>query len=139
MKLPAKLVVVHWTDAFDSVNGWITVKEYKPKACYVISVGFLWENCLAGHISITGSWFPDSDQKEEASECGMISHIPIGMVNKMVEISTADFSSLDLSAYGETIPTLPHDPTTLSPALDYPPYEVKVPHATSHQTGRRAR
>lgn len=139
MKLPAKLVVVHWTDAFDSVNGWLTVKDYKPRACFVISVGFLWENCLAGHISITGSWFPDSDHKEEASECGMISHIPIGMVNKVVEISTADFSLLDLSVYGETVPTQPPSPTPLSPALDYPPYEARVPRAASRRVGYRAK
>jgi hypothetical protein len=129
MKIPPKLVCVHWTDAFDSSNGWITIKEYTPKATHVISVGYLLEDNLTGHITITGSWFPSDE--DEITECGMITHIPKGMVNIVLELTAPNFSSLDLSAYGETHPSQPPLTTPLSPALDYPPYEAKVPHATN--------
>ena len=130
IKTPPRLVCVHWTDAFDSANGWITLKEYSPKPQYVIAVGFLLEGMLSGHVSLTCSWMPTDE--EEMTESGMITHIPTGMVNKIVELTAPDFSSVDLTAYGETLPNPQFDPTTLSPALDYPPYEVKVPHATNH-------
>ena len=129
MKIPPKLVCVHWTDAFDSSNGWITIKEYTPKATHVISVGYLLEDNLMGHITLTGSWFPSDE--DEITECGMITHIPKGMVNIVVELTAPNFSSLDLSAYGETHPNQPPLTMPLSPALDYPPYEAKVPHATN--------
>lgn len=125
MKIPPKLVCVHWTDAFDSSNGWITIKEYSPKATHVISVGYMLEDNLPGHISITGSWFPS--EEDEVSECGMITHIPKGMVNTVVELTAPDFSSLDLSAYGETPPSQPPLTMPLSPALDYPPYGEPTP------------
>lgn len=130
IKVPPRLVCVHWTDAFDSSNGWITIKDYTPKAQYVISVGFMLEGMLSGHVSLTGSWMPTDE--EEMTESGMITHIPTGMVNKIVELTSPDFSSLDLTAYGETSPTPQSHSTPLSPALDYPPYEAKVQYATNH-------
>lgn len=135
IKVPPQLVCVHWTDAFDSSNGWINIKEYTPKCQYVISVGFLLEGMLSGHVSLTGSWMPTDE--EEVTESGMITHIPIGMVNKIIEFTQPDFSSVDLTAYGETSPTQQSDSTPLSPALDYPPYEAKVQRATSHLKVRR--
>jgi len=135
IKVPPKLVCVHWTDAFDSSNGWITLKEYTPKVQYVISVGFLLEGMLSGHVSLTGSWMPTDE--EEMSESGMITHIPMGMVNKIVELTSPDFSYLDLTVYGEKNPTQQPDPTLLSPALDYPPYGETTQRATNHQQGNR--
>ena len=138
MKIPPKLAVVHWTDAFDSSNGWITVKDYKPTPQYVITVGYVWEDCLPGHLSLTTSWCPSADNSDEAGDVGMVTHIPKGMVNQISYLTSPDFSSLDLSAYGETNQSQPHPTTLLSPALDYPPYEVKVPRATNpHQAHLR--
>lgn len=135
MKLPPKLVVIHWTDAFDSSNGWINVKEYKPTPQYVITVGYVWEDCLPGHISLTTSWCTvdeNSNEANEAVDVGMVTHIPKGMVNKIVELTLPDFSSVDLTAYEETNQTEQHHSMPLSPALDYPPYEAKVQRAANH-------
>lgn len=135
MKLPARLVAVHWTDAFDSDNGWIDVKEYKPKPCYVVSVGFLWEDCLDGHISLTASWFPEDDDEGRASTVGMVTHIPQGMVNQVVDVALPLFSSG--LAYRPTNQQQPNQTTPLSPALDYPPYSAPTPRAASPLKGRR--
>lgn len=139
MKLPAKLVAVHWTDAFDSDNGWINVKTYKPRPCHVVSVGFLWEDCLEGHVSITGSWFPEDESPDEADDVGMVSHIPNGMVNKIIYLPQPDFSSVSDSASGQTHPHQPLPTTPLSPALDYPPYAETTQRAPSRHQARRAR
>jgi len=125
IKTPPRLVCVHWTDAFDSANGWITLKEYSPKPQYVIAVGFLLEGMLSGHVSLTCSWMPTDE--EEMTESGMITHIPTGMVNKIVDLTSPDFSSLELTAYGETPRSQPPLTMPLSPALDYPPYGETTP------------
>jgi len=137
MKLPPKLVVIHWTDAFDSSNGWITVKDYKPTPQYVITVGYIWEDCLPGHLSLTTSWCPNADNSDEAVDVGMVTHIPKGMVNSITYLTQPDFSSLDLSAYEETHPNQQPLTSPLSPALDYPPYEARVPRATNHLKAHR--
>jgi len=136
MKLPAKLVAVHWTDAFDSDNGWITVKTYKPKPCHVVSVGFLWEDCLEGHVSITGSWFPEEESPHEADDVGMVSHIPLKMVNKIIVLPDPDFSSVSDSASEQAHPSVPRPTTLPSPALHYPPYGATTQRATSPRQAR---
>lgn len=137
MKLPARLVAVHWTDAFDSDNGWIDVKEYKPKPCCVVSVGFLWEDCLDGHISLTASWFPEDEDEHRASTVGMVTHIPKGMVNQIVDVFLPSFAPGLASQ--PTAQSQPNQTTPLSPALDYPPYAASTPRAASPLRGRRPR
>ena len=138
MKIPPRLAVVHWTDAFDSSNGWITVKDYKPTPQYVITVGYVWEDCLPGHLSLTNSWCPNADNSDEAGDIGMVTHIPSGMVNQIIYLASPDFSSLDLSAYEETHQSQQHPTIPLSPALDYPPYEATTQRAANpHQAHLR--
>jgi len=50
MSCPWSLVAVYWIDAFDSDNGWIDLDHYKPEACHVVSIGFLWPNCLKDYV-----------------------------------------------------------------------------------------
>jgi hypothetical protein len=90
MRCPWALVAVHWVDAYDSENGWIEIEKYKPTATTVVSVGYLWPDCLDGYISITGSWMPD--EVEEMKTVGMVTHIPVGMVKqlKILEHPTFD-------------------------------------------------
>lgn len=135
MKPPHRIVAVHWTDAFDSTNGWIDIKEYKPKAEHVISVGYLWEDCLAGHVSLTCSICPEDEA--EMSTVGMVTHIPEGMVNKIIFLPDPDFSSVSDSASGQTRPSAPHPTTPPSPALDYPPYAATTQRATSRRLAHR--
>lgn len=133
MKLPAKLVAIIWTDAFDSDNGWITVRDYKPKPQRVVTVGYLWEDILEGHISVTSSWcFEDDDGRTEADEIGMVTHIPSGMVNQLIHLPEPEFSFSDLASEQEHR-YRQHPTTPLSPALDYPPYEATTPNATNPQ------
>ena len=54
MSCPWSLVAIHWTDAFDSENGWVDIKTYEPKPAHVVSVGFLHPEIITGYVSITG-------------------------------------------------------------------------------------
>ncbi len=81
MSCPWSLVSVHWIDAYDSENGWIEIDSYKPEACQVVSVGFLWPDCLAGYVTITGSYMPD--EAPNLKTIGMVTHIPTPMVKKI--------------------------------------------------------
>jgi len=80
------MVAVHWIDAYDSENGWIETKTYKPKPQHVISVGWLWPDLLEGYVSITGSYCPNDEPEMET--VGMITHIPVGMVRRVVILNT---------------------------------------------------
>lgn len=72
------LVAVHWQDAYDGENGWTEVKTYEPEQCTVVTVGWLWENCLDGYMTIVGSYMPD--EVDDPKTVGMPIHIPVGMV-----------------------------------------------------------
>jgi hypothetical protein len=85
---PWSLVAIHWIDAFDSENGWVHVKEYKPEKVSVVTVGFLWPDCLEGYVSVTGSWCPD--EGKDLKTVGMVTHIPHGMVQEVVVINQAE-------------------------------------------------
>jgi hypothetical protein len=86
---PWSLVAIHWIDAFDSSNGWVSMKEYKPKTQHVVCVGWLWPDLLEGYVSVTCSYFPDEDP--EADTVGMVTHIPTGMVQKVVVLGHPQF------------------------------------------------
>lgn len=92
MGCPWSLVAVHWTDAFDSANGWVDIETYHPKPAHVVSVGFLYPDALAGYVSITGSYMPDEDPEMET--VGMVTHIPEGMVNKVVVLGEPNWSQI---------------------------------------------
>jgi hypothetical protein len=55
----------------------------------VVSVGWLWPDILEGYVSITGSYMPD--ELPEMDTIGMVTHIPLGMVNKVVVLGTPSF------------------------------------------------
>jgi hypothetical protein len=92
MSCPWSLVSVHWIDAYDSDNGWIEIETYKPEACHVVSVGFLWPDCLPGYISITGSYMPD--EVPNLKTIGMVTHIPVSMVQN---VKVLDQAKIDLT------------------------------------------
>ncbi len=81
MSCPWSLVSIHWIDAYDSDNGWIEVDTYKAEVCHVMSVGFLWPDCLTGYITITGSYMPD--EVPNLKTIGMVTHIPTAMVKNI--------------------------------------------------------
>ena len=72
------LVSVHWRDAYDAENGWTVIKDYKPTDTTVVTVGWLWPNCLEGHVTLVTSYFPD--EVPNLKTVGMPTHIPNGMV-----------------------------------------------------------
>lgn len=90
MQCPPRLVLVHWIDAFDSANGWIALKDYEPQTQHVFQVGFVVDDVLDGHLSLTGSWCP-ADGKDAVEDVGMITHIPIGMVQCVVELPVPEW------------------------------------------------
>jgi len=89
MSCPWSLVAVHWIDAFDSDNGWIEMDNYKPETCHVVSVGFLWPDCLKNYVSITGSYMPD--ELPNMKTVGMVTHIPAAMVQKITVLEQPNF------------------------------------------------
>lgn len=72
------LVSVHWVDAYDGENGWTETRDYKPTSRTVVTVGWLWPNCLDGHVTLVTSYFPD--EVPNLKTVGMPTHIPDGMV-----------------------------------------------------------
>ena len=72
------LVAVHWRDAFDGENGWTDVEKYEPDDTTVVTVGWLWEDCLTGYLTVVNSYFPD--EVTDPKTVGMPTHIPVGMV-----------------------------------------------------------
>ena len=91
VRCPWTLVAVYWIDAYDSENGWIEVDKYKPTATEVVSVGYLWPDCLHGYISVTASWMPD--ELEDPKTVGMVTHIPTGMVKQIKVLEHPVFES----------------------------------------------
>lgn len=59
MNCPWDLVAVWWRDAYDGESGWTTVASYRPVDQTVVTVGFLWPNCLEGHVTLVSSYMPD--------------------------------------------------------------------------------
>lgn len=81
VKCPWSLVAVHWIDAFDGENGWTDVEKYDPTTTTVLTVGFLWPECLNGYVTLVSSYMPD-----EVPDLKLTSgpvHIPLGMVIKV--------------------------------------------------------
>jgi len=89
MSCPWSLVAIHWVDAFDSDNGWIEMDNYKPEPCNVVSVGYLWPDCLSGYVTITGSFFPD--ELPNLKTIGMVTHIPTTMVQRISILQQPQF------------------------------------------------
>jgi len=83
-----RLVIVHWIDAFDGPNGWTSLKDYKAKPQHVYQVGYILDDLLDGHLSLTGSWCPEPDGFDEI---GMVTHIPVGMVQSVAELAVPDW------------------------------------------------
>jgi hypothetical protein len=79
---PWSLVVIHWIDAFDSSNGWISLSDYHPQQADIVTVGYLYPDCLEGYVTLTGSYMADELPKME--NVGMLTHIPCSMVQKIV-------------------------------------------------------
>jgi hypothetical protein len=79
------LIAVHWQDAFDGDNGWTSIEEYKPTEATVVTVGWLWPECLDGYVTLVNSYFPDMETT------GMPVHIPNAMVIGTVVLDQPDF------------------------------------------------
>lgn len=103
MTCPWALVAVHWIDAFDSENGWIEMDNYKPEVCNVVSVGYVWPECLSGYVTITGSYFPD--ELPNPKVVGMVTHIPTKMVEKIIVLEQPIFK-LHKGANDEKVPNI---------------------------------
>ena len=78
IKCPWSLVAVHWMDAFDGENGWTDTDKYDPAATTVVTVGFLWPECLRGYLTLVSSYMPD-EVPDLKTTSGPV-HIPLGMV-----------------------------------------------------------
>jgi hypothetical protein len=78
IKSPWPLIAVHWEDAFDGENGWTDVERYAPERTTVLSVGFLWPDCLTGYLTLVSSYMPDEvpDLKTTSNPV----HIPAKMI-----------------------------------------------------------
>lgn len=93
---PWPLVCVLWEDAFDGENGWTEIKEYQPEPAMVVTVGYLWPDCLKGYVTVVNSYFPD--EVDDMSTVGMPVHIPSGMVRQVVLIEQPLFEKHENSA-----------------------------------------
>lgn len=113
VKCPWPLVAVHWQDAFDGSNGWTEVKSYEPSAATVVTVGWLWEGCLHGYITVVNSYMPDEIfPVEDMKTVGMPVHIPVGMVLNvyMLEQPLVTLQSEDPEE--SPVSQTPHEPSS---------------------------
>lgn len=86
---PWKLTAIWWRDAFDGENGWTDMEKYEPTETTVVTVGYLWPDCLENYYTLVNSYLPD-EVPEMKTTSGPV-HIPVGMVLKMVELASPDF------------------------------------------------
>lgn len=113
------LVAIHWRDAFDGENGWTDIEKYEPEDTTVVTVGWLWEDCLEGYMTVVNSYFPD--EAADPKTVGMPTHIPVGMI---IDMFMMDQPMVELRDDEES-----QKPVSLSD--DYPPYPGKFQDVTS--------
>jgi hypothetical protein len=94
MKCSWALVSVLWEDAFDGENGWTEIADYKPTKAMVVTVGYLWPNCIKGYLTLVNSYFPD--EVEDMQTVGMPVHIPNGMVKQISLLEQPSYDENDL-------------------------------------------
>ena len=119
------LVSVHWRDAFDGENGWSDTKEYKPKDATVVTVGWLWPDCLEGYVTLVTSYFPD--EVPNLKTVGMPTHIPNGMIIAQTVIKQA---SVYLPEHPEQ--ELPNSKMLHASSLGHPPFREKFQNESNH-------
>lgn len=90
---PWALVRVEWMDAFDAPSGWVDVDDYQKevKPTIVVTVGYLWPDCLDGHITVTASYIPEELPNLETVDSP--AHIPVGMVRSIVVLDQRPLST----------------------------------------------
>lgn len=93
-RCPWSLVSVLWEDAFDGENGWTQVDSYHPEPAMVVTVGYLWPDCLPGYVTLVNSYFPD--ETEPMVTVGMPTHIPSGMVRMMTVLEQPHYPTKEL-------------------------------------------
>ncbi len=125
-KAPWPMVAVLWRDAFDGENGWTDVETYKPEETLVVTVGFLWPNCLKGYLTLVNSFMPD-ELPDIKTTSGPV-HIPVGMVVDTWLLDMPPFPSRRFAEVGQT----PGEPVR-----GYPRKSGKSRYATSRRRGRR--
>jgi hypothetical protein len=119
---PWSLVAIHWLDAFDGDNGWTDIEKYDPSATTVVSVGFLWPDCLQGYVTLVSSYMPD--EVPDMLTTSNPVHIPTGMVLDIVLLSQPAFS------YS---PEQPAPSQTLhAPSLGHPQTQEKFHNVSNH-------
>lgn len=96
---PWPLVAILWRDAFDGENGWTHVDDYKPEETLVVTVGFLWPNCLDGYVTLVNSFMPDELPSIKTTS-GPV-HVPVGMVVETVVLGFPPFPSRGFAGAAE--------------------------------------
>jgi hypothetical protein len=88
---PWALVAVLWRDAFDGENGWTDMEKYEATETTVVTVGFLWPDCLPEYVTLVNSLMPD-EADEPKTTSGPV-HIPVGMVleTKVLDVVTFEY------------------------------------------------
>lgn len=78
---PWEFVAVHWLDAFDGDSGWVTISDYQVHAQSVVNVGWVWPDCLAGHLTLVASTCPS--EYDDMKVVGQVFHIPLKMIERV--------------------------------------------------------
>lgn len=86
---PWRLYAIWWRDAFDGDNGWTDIERYEPTDTTVVTVGYLWPDCLENYYTLVNSYMPD-EVPDMKTTSGPV-HIPTAMVLRMVELTLPDF------------------------------------------------
>ena len=78
------IVVVQWRDAAGGSDGWVDTATYKPEETHVLTVGWVWPQCLEGHLTLVSSVVGVPYEPETVGE---IVHIPWECVCSMYSLA----------------------------------------------------
>jgi hypothetical protein len=79
------MVVVQWRDTHSAPGTWIEPGMYQPEPVMALSVGWVWPQCLEGHLTVVGTVMPDAENPALVSD---VTHIPMENVVRMFSLAT---------------------------------------------------
>lgn len=79
------MVVVQWRDTHSAPGTWIEPGMYEPEPVMALSVGWVWPQCLEGHLTVVGTVMPDAENPKLVSD---VTHIPMENVVRMFSLAT---------------------------------------------------
>lgn len=79
------------------------MKDYRATAQHIYQCGFVCDVMVEGYVSLTGAWCPEPAD-DDVQDVAMITHIPVGMIQSMVEVAVPEWGRCYPRPWGLTQP-----------------------------------